>query len=104
MTRVPLGGRSEERVRLSRRRLTIAQRMADVQRDAVMTTTYNEADMTNVMAMRSKFRDAFKERHGVNLGFMSFFVKAVIEGLKDQRVLNSELQGEERPHRAGCVS
>lgn len=89
------GDRSEERVRLSRRRLTIAQRMADVQRDAVMTTTYNEADMTNVMALRTKFRDSFKEKHGVNLGFMSFFVKAVVEGLKFQRVLNTELQGEE---------
>ncbi|MDA0677031.1 MAG: 2-oxoglutarate dehydrogenase complex dihydrolipoyllysine-residue succinyltransferase [Chloroflexi bacterium] len=87
--------RSEERVRLSRRRLTIAQRMADVQREAVMTTTYNEADMTNIMALRSKFRDQFKEKHGVSLGFMSFFVKAVVEGLKFQRVINSELQGEE---------
>ena len=91
----PAGDRSEERVRLSRRRLTIAQRMADVQRDAVMTTTYNEADMTNVMALRTKFRDSFKEKHGVNLGFMSFFVKAVVEGLKFQRVLNTELRGEE---------
>lgn len=89
------GNRSEERVRLSRRRLTIAQRMADVQRDAVMTTTYNEADMTSVMALRAKFKESFKEKHGVNLGFMSFFVKAVVEGLKFQRVLNSELQGEE---------
>jgi 2-oxoglutarate dehydrogenase E2 component (dihydrolipoamide succinyltransferase) len=87
--------RSEERVRLSRRRLTIAQRMADVQNEAVMTTTYNEADMTNIMALRSKFRDQFKEKHGVSLGFMSFFVKAVVEGLKFQRVINSELQGEE---------
>ena len=92
---VPAGDRSEERVRLSRRRLTIAQRMADVQRDAVMTTTYNEADMTSVMALRAKFKDSFKEKHGVNLGFMSFFVKAVVEGLKFQCVLNSELQGEE---------
>lgn len=91
----PAADRSEERVRLSRRRLTIAQRMAEVQRDAVMTTTYNEADMTNVMAMRAKFKDSFKEQYGVNLGFMSFFAKAVVEGLKFQRVLNSELQGDE---------
>ena len=89
------GERSEERVRLSRRRLTIAQRMSDVQRESVMTTTYNEADMSNVIAMRKKYRDLFKEKHGVNLGFMSFFVKAVVAGLKFQRVLNSELQGEE---------
>ncbi len=91
----PSGDRSEERVRLSRRRLTIAQRMADVQREAVMTTTYNEADMSRIMALRSKFRDQFNEKHGVSLGFMSFFVKAVVEGLKFQRVINSELQGEE---------
>ncbi len=90
-----VGGRMEERVRLSRRRLTIAQRMAEVQRDSVMTTTYNEADMTNIMALRTKYRDSFKEKNGVSLGFMSFFVKAVVEGLKFQPVLNSELQGEE---------
>ena len=87
--------RTEERVRLSRRRLTIAQRMAEVQRDAVMTTTYNEADMTNIMALRKKYREKFQEKHGIGLGFMSFFVKAVVVGLKFQRVLNSELQGEE---------
>ncbi len=91
----PSGDRSEERVRLSRRRLTIAQRMSEVQRDAVMTTTYNEADMTNIIALRKKYRDSFKESYGVSLGFMSFFVKAVVEGLKFQWVVNSELQGEE---------
>jgi 2-oxoglutarate dehydrogenase E2 component (dihydrolipoamide succinyltransferase) len=69
--------------------------MAEVQRDAVMTTTYNEADMTNIMALRKKYREKFQEKHGIGLGFMSFFVKAVVEGLKFQRVLNSELQGEE---------
>lgn len=94
-TTAPLGDRSEERVRLSRRRLTIAQRMADVQRESVMTTTYNEADMTNIMALRSKYRDSFKEKNGVSLGFMSFFAKAVVEGLKFQRIINSELQGDE---------
>ncbi len=91
----PVGERGEERVRLSRRRLTIAQRMADVQRESVMTTTYNEADMTNIMALRAKYRDSFKEKNGVSLGFMSFFVKAVVEGLKFQPVVNSELQGNE---------
>jgi 2-oxoglutarate dehydrogenase E2 component (dihydrolipoamide succinyltransferase) len=69
--------------------------MAEVQRDAVMTTTYNEADMTNIMALRKKYREKFQEKHGIGLGFMSFFVKAVVVGLKFQRVLNSELQGEE---------
>lgn len=90
-----LGDRSEERVRLSRRRLTIAQRMADVQRESVMTTTYNEADMTSIMALRAKYRDSFKEKNGVSLGFMSFFAKAVVEGLKFQRIVNSELRGDE---------
>ncbi len=89
------GDRSEERVRLSRRRLTIAQRMSEVQRDAVMTTTYNEADMSSIMALRARYRDSFKEQNGVSLGFMSFFVKAVVEGLKFQRIVNSELQGNE---------
>ena len=90
----PAAGR-EERVRLSRRRLTIAQRMADVQRDAVMTTTYNEADLSNVIALRKKHRDGFQEKHGVSLGFMSFFVKAVVSALQKHRVLNSELQDAE---------
>jgi 2-oxoglutarate dehydrogenase E2 component (dihydrolipoamide succinyltransferase) len=85
----------EERVRLSRRRLTIAQRMADVQRDAVMTTTYNEADLSSIIALRKKHRDGFQEKHGVNLGFMSFFVKAVVSALQKHRVLNSELQDTE---------
>ncbi len=89
------GDRSEERVRLSRRRLTIATRLAEVNREAVMTTTYNEVDMSAVMSLRKLYREDFKQRHGASLGFMSFFVKAVVGGLQAQPVLNSELQESE---------
>ncbi|MEX0926407.1 MAG: 2-oxoglutarate dehydrogenase complex dihydrolipoyllysine-residue succinyltransferase [Dehalococcoidia bacterium] len=89
------GDRSEERVRLSRRRLTIATRLAEVNREAVMTTTYNEVDMSAVMSLRKLYREDFRQRHGSSLGFMSFFVKAVVGGLQAQPVLNSELQESE---------
>ena len=85
----------EERVRLSRRRQTIAARLVEAQQTAAMLTTFNEVDMTAVMELRSKRRDAFKERHGVGLGFMSFFTKAVIGALKAYPRVNSELQGDE---------
>ena len=88
-------GREETRQKLSRRRLTIARRLAEVQRDSVMTTTFNEADMSAVMALRKRYRDEFAEKHGTSLGFMSFFVKAVVGGLTAHPILNSELQGDE---------
>jgi 2-oxoglutarate dehydrogenase E2 component (dihydrolipoamide succinyltransferase) len=87
--------RGEERVRMSRRRQTIAQRLLEAQRTAAMLTTFNEVDMTAVMALRKRRRDAFKERHGVGLGFMSFFTKAVVGALKAFPRLNAEVQGEE---------
>ncbi len=93
--RPPDAKRVEERVRLSRRRLTIAQRLSEVNREAVMTTTFNEVDMTGIADLRRKYRQEFKERHGVDLGFMSFFVKAVVSGLQAYPVVNSEMQGEE---------
>ncbi len=83
------------RERLSRRRLTIARRMAEVQAEAVMTTTYNEVDMYEVIRIRRDFGDQFLEANDVKLGFMSFFVKAVLNGLRDFPVLNSELDGDE---------
>ena len=83
------------RERLSRRRLTTARRMAQVQADAVMTTTYNEVDMFDVIRIRQQFGDSFADAHGVKLGFMSFFVKAVLNGLRAFPVLNSELDGDE---------
>lgn len=83
------------RERLSRRRLTTARRMSQVQAEAVMTTTYNEVDMYEVIRIRRDFGPQFLETNGVKLGFMSFFVKAVLNGLKGFPILNSELEGNE---------
>jgi len=94
-TRGVSGGRREERVRLSRRRLTIARRLVEAQHTAAMLTTFNEVDMSAVMELRKRRRDAFKQRHGVGLGFMSFFTRAVIGALKAYPRLNAEIQGEE---------
>ena len=88
-------GALEERVRMSRRRQTIARRLVEAQQTAAMLTTFNEADMTAVMALRNQRKEEFQERHGVKLGFMSFFVKASIGALKAFPKINSELQGEE---------
>ncbi len=88
-------GRREERVRMTRRRQTIAQRLVEAQHTAAMLTTFNEVDMTRVMDVRKRRRDAFKEQHGVGLGYMSFFTKAVIGALKAFPRVNSELQGNE---------
>jgi 2-oxoglutarate dehydrogenase E2 component (dihydrolipoamide succinyltransferase) len=85
----------EERVRLSRRRQTIATRLVEAQQTAAMLTTFNEVDLTKVMEIRSRRKDAFKEKHGVGLGFMSFFTKAAIGALKAFPQVNSELQGTE---------
>ncbi len=80
---------------MSRRRQTIARRLVEAQQTAAMLTTFNEVDMTAVMELRKRRRDAFKERHGVNLGFMSFFTKAVVGALKAFPMLNAEIQGDE---------
>jgi 2-oxoglutarate dehydrogenase E2 component (dihydrolipoamide succinyltransferase) len=88
-------GRREERVRMTRRRQTIAQRLVEAQHTAAMLTTFNEVDMSAVMDLRKRRRDAFKEQHGVGLGFMSFFTKAVVGALKTFPRVNSELQGAE---------
>lgn len=85
----------EERVRLSRRRQTIAQRLVETQHAAAMLTTFNEIDMSAVMEIRSRRKEAFKERHNVSLGFMSFFTKAVVGALKAFPRLNAEIQGNE---------
>jgi 2-oxoglutarate dehydrogenase E2 component (dihydrolipoamide succinyltransferase) len=87
--------RREERVRMSRRRLTIARRLVEAQRTAAMLTTFNEIDMSAVMELRRRRRDAFRERHGVSLGLMSFFTKAIVGALKAFPQLNAEIQGEE---------
>jgi 2-oxoglutarate dehydrogenase E2 component (dihydrolipoamide succinyltransferase) len=86
-------GRREERVRMSRRRQTIAARLVQAQQTAAMLTTFNEVDMSKVMDLRKRRRDAFKEQHGVSLGYMSFFTKAVIGALKAFPHVNAEIQG-----------
>ena len=93
----PVGTASdrEERKRFSRRRQTIAARLVEAQQTAAMLTTFNEADMGAVMDVRARRKDAFKQQYGVNLGFMSFFTKAVVGALKAFPEMNSELQGDE---------
>ncbi len=91
----PAVSRREERVRLSRRRQTIARRLVEAQHAAAMLTTFNEVDMSAIIELRKRRRDAFKERHGVGLGFMSFFTRAVIGALKAFPRLNAEIQGDE---------
>jgi 2-oxoglutarate dehydrogenase E2 component (dihydrolipoamide succinyltransferase) len=85
----------EERVRMTRLRTTIARRLKDAQNTAAMLTTYNEVDMTAVMGLRSQYKDLFEKRHGVKLGFMSFFVKAAIQALREIPAVNAEIDGEE---------
>ena len=91
----PAGERTEERVRMSKRRQTIARRLVEAQRTAAMLTTFNEVDMSAVMALRERRKEAFKKQHGVGLGIASFFVKASIAALRAYPLLNAEIQGEE---------
>ncbi|WP_163971396.1 2-oxoglutarate dehydrogenase complex dihydrolipoyllysine-residue succinyltransferase [Oceanobacillus halotolerans] len=84
-----------ERVKMSRRRQTIAKRLVDVQHEAAMLTTFNEVDLTNVMKLRSERKEKFMDKHGVKLGFMSFFTKAAVGALKEFPLLNAEIQGNE---------
>jgi 2-oxoglutarate dehydrogenase E2 component (dihydrolipoamide succinyltransferase) len=83
----------EERVRMSRLRQTIARRLKEAQNAAAMLTTFNEVDMANVMALRSHYKDLFEKKHGVKLGFMSFFVRACVQALKDIPAVNAEIDG-----------
>ena len=89
------GDRSEERVRMSKRRATIAKRLVEAQSTAAMLTTFNEIDMSAVMALRERHKQSFKERHGVGLGIASFFVKAAVGALRAFPRLNAEIQGDE---------
>ena len=85
----------EERVKMTRLRLTIAKRLKEAQENAAMLTTFNEVDMSEVIAMRNQHKKEFQENYGVKLGFMSFFVKACVIGLKNYPAVNAEIQGEE---------
>ena len=84
--------RSEQRVPMTRLRARIAERMVDAQHTAAMLTTFNEVDLTEVMALRSRYKDAFEKKHDVRLGFMSFFAKAAVEGLKKFPVVNASVE------------
>ncbi|WP_022708403.1 2-oxoglutarate dehydrogenase complex dihydrolipoyllysine-residue succinyltransferase [Paracoccus zeaxanthinifaciens] len=83
----------EERVKMTRLRQTIARRLKDAQNTAAMLTTYNEVDMSGIMGLRSEYKDAFEKKHGVKLGFMSFFVKACCHALKEVPEVNAEIDG-----------
>jgi len=83
----------EERVKMTRLRQTIAKRLKDSQNTAAMLTTFNEVDMSAVMAMRSEYKELFEKRHGVRLGFMGFFVKACIQALREIPEVNAEVDG-----------
>jgi 2-oxoglutarate dehydrogenase E2 component (dihydrolipoamide succinyltransferase) len=83
----------EERVKMTRLRQTIARRLKDVQNTAAMLTTFNEVDMSHIMAMRTQYKDVFEKKHGSKLGFMGFFTKACVQALKDIPAANAEIDG-----------
>lgn len=89
------GGRSESRSRMSTLRLKIAERLLSAQQNAAILTTFNEADMSAVMTLRGKYKDSFQKRHGVGLGFMGFFVKAVAEAVRAFPTVNARIEGNE---------
>jgi 2-oxoglutarate dehydrogenase E2 component (dihydrolipoamide succinyltransferase) len=83
----------EERVKMTKLRQTIARRLKEAQSNAAMLTTFNEVDMSTVMALRNQYKDAFEKKHGVKLGFMGFFVKACVQALKEIPAVNAEIDG-----------
>ena len=89
------GERKEERVRMTRLRQTVAKRLKEAQNTAAMLTTFNDVDMTEVMAARAKYKDLFEKKHGVRLGFMGFFVKAACQALRDLPAVNGSIEGDE---------
>ncbi|MFG1347497.1 2-oxoglutarate dehydrogenase complex dihydrolipoyllysine-residue succinyltransferase, partial [Xanthobacter autotrophicus DSM 431] len=91
----PVDAVREERVKMTKLRQTIARRLKDAQNTAAMLTTFNDVDMTAVMALRAQFKDAFEKKHGTKLGFMGFFTKAVIAALKDLPAVNAEIDGQD---------
>lgn len=92
----------EERVKMTRLRQTIAKRLKDAQNTAAMLTTYNEVDMTAVMSLRNKYKDIFEKKHGVKLGFMGFFTKAVTHALKEIPAVNAEIDGTDIIYKNYC--
>lgn len=92
--------RSEERVKMTRLRKRIAERLKESQNTAAILTTFNEIDMHNVMELRNKYKDHFEKKHGIKLGFMSFFVKAAIAALKEIPAVNASIEGDELVYRS----
>jgi 2-oxoglutarate dehydrogenase E2 component (dihydrolipoamide succinyltransferase) len=90
---IPDDAAREERVRLTKLRQTIARRLKEAQNNAAMLTTFNEVDMSEVMALRAKYKEVFEKKHGAKLGFMGFFVKACVQALKDVPAVNAEIDG-----------
>ena len=88
-------GAKEERVKMSKLRQVIAKRLKESQNTAAILTTFNEIDMSNVIALRAEYKDAFEKKHGVRMGFMSLFVKAAVNALKEIPAVNAEIQGDE---------
>lgn len=93
--KMPTEGHRERRVKMSRLRQTIARRLLEVQQSAALLTTFNEVDMSRVIKLRTDYKDVFKEKHNVKLGFMSFFVKAVVQSLKEIPAINAQIEGDE---------
>ena len=96
---VPSGERREERVRMSRLRQTVARRLKEAQNTAAMLTTFNDVDMSAVMDARSRYKDLFEKKHGIRLGFMSFFVKACVLAARDVPSVNGSIEGDEIVYR-----
>lgn len=92
----------EERVKMTRLRQTIARRLKDAQNTAAMLTTFNEVDMSAVMELRNKYKDVFEKKHGVKLGFMGFFTKAVTHALKEIPAVNAEIDGTDIVYKNFC--
>jgi 2-oxoglutarate dehydrogenase E2 component (dihydrolipoamide succinyltransferase) len=87
-------GAREEKVKMTRLRRKIAERLKDAQNTAAMLTTFNEVDMTAIMELRNQYKDSFEKKHGIKLGFMSFFVKACVQGLQEMPAVNAEISGD----------
>ena len=92
----------EERVRMTKLRQTIARRLKDAQNTAAMLTTFNEVDMSEVMALRARYKDAFEKKHGAKLGFMGFFVKGCVQALKEIPSVNAEIDGADLVYKNYC--
>jgi 2-oxoglutarate dehydrogenase E2 component (dihydrolipoamide succinyltransferase) len=94
-TAVPAGDRTEERVKMTRLRQTIATRLKEAQNTAALLTTFNDVDMSEVIAARARYKDLFEKKHGIRLGFMGFFVKAVALAARDVPAVNARIEGDE---------